>query len=305
MDGMSAQEMLSSVGGGQGNENPAPGMDAAPKSTESPGAPPPDAGKKEEPWWTSRIKDEVEYTANGKPIREPLEMILKRASQGYNYAQHMEGLNKQLGDFEKTKGDLESRVKRWEEYERFAKENPDYNKFLEEQWNRRDQWKSGLMADPDNPLTKTVISLHDQIKGLETQLSERFKSFDIEKEDSALDNEIKGVKNEYKDIDFDQRDELGKSLEFRVIEHAAKTGIKNFRAAFRDFYHDELTKLAETRAKEQMLKDSRDKKAQGIIGGKPTPGGNQKPTSKLDIRSKSYDQLSQLAKEELRQSGMN
>ena len=33
---------------------------------------------------------EYEYTASGRTIKEPIEMILKRASQGYDYAQKNE-----------------------------------------------------------------------------------------------------------------------------------------------------------------------------------------------------------------------
>jgi hypothetical protein len=89
-----------------------------------------------------------------------------------------------------------------------------------------------------------------------------------------------------------------------VLDHAIKNGIKTFEAAFKDFHHDELIKRAESRTKEQMLKDARDKKAQGIIGGKPTPSG-QKFGSNFNPKSMSYDELSKLAIQELTNSGMN
>lgn len=255
-------------------------------------------------WWVEKIKDEVEYTANGKPIREPLEMVLKRASQGFNYSQHMDDFNKKIAEFEQNRQKWEAINKKWEPYEQYAQQNPDYNKFLEEQWAKRDAWQQGLLADPDNPMTSVVLKLQEQIESLKNDFGSKFESFQAQKEETALDNEIKSVKTNFNDIDFDQRDEFGKTLEFRVLEHATKNGIKTFGAAFKDFYHDELIKRAESRTKEQLLKDARDKKAAGIIGGKPTPA-SQNANQNVNHKNLSYDQLSKIAIQELQNSGMN
>lgn len=295
---LDTRAMLESVGGSEEVQTQQPEPQAQQQPAEV------TAEKPAAPWWAEKAKEEVEYTANGKTIKEPLEMILKRASQGYNYAQHMDEFNRTKSQFEQERAKWEAIDKKWKPYEDFAAQNPEYNKFLEEQWAKREQWKSGMLADPDNPMTPVVLKLQEQIEALKNEFSGKFQSFEVQKEDTALDNEIKNVKTKFSDFDFDARDELGRSVEYRVLEHATKAGIKTFEAAFKDLYHDELVKRAESRAKEQLLKESQSKKSQGIIGGKPTPSG-QALSSKINPKNFSYDQLSKIAIQELQQSGMN
>lgn len=57
------------------------------------------------------------------------------------------------------------------------------------------------------------------------------------KADRELEKEIKDVERAYKHLDFRTPDENGKSIEYKVLEHAQAWGIPSFKVAFKDWYH--------------------------------------------------------------------
>jgi hypothetical protein len=72
--------------------------------------------------------------------------------------------------------------------------------------------------------------------------------------DEKLAQEVQSIREKYKDIDMDSPDENGKSLEAKVLEHAEANGIPSFKAAFNDFYQDQLIARAEAQAKMNVSK---------------------------------------------------
>lgn len=240
--------------------------------------------------------DEIEYTADGKVVKESMDMVKKRASQGYHYAQKMREIKEKEAQYNEAQTRLQE-LEKWRELDTYARENPQWREHVEQSWQNRD--KIGL--DPDNPLSGEVGSLRQDI----SKLSELVQTLQQDKEqrvqqeqDARLSDEIKSIRGEYKDIDFDAADEDGKSLEYRVIEHANTYGLPTFRAAFRDFYHDELIKMRVEQTKQQIAADREKKRKQGLIGESKTPTmANGFDTS---VAGKSYEQLLEEALAELK-----
>jgi hypothetical protein len=238
------------------------------------------------------------YTAAGKEIEEPLDVVLKRASQGYHYAQNMQGLKKEREEFEKTVADREAQIRdmeqKWSPYENYAKENPDWAKHVQESWQNRTGFngqQNGTQAG-DFVLPEHVRQELDELRGFKDEFRGFQQSLRQEKEDLALKQQIDTVVKEYPDIDFSRTDpETGESLEFKVIEHAQANGIRNFRAAFRDFYHSELHNRAVTKAKEEAAKTIQERNREGFVGESlSTAKGLQTPQN---LKNKSYFDLVQ------------
>lgn len=248
--------------------------------------------------------DLIEYTAAGRVVKEPLDLVKKRASQGYHYAQEMEKFNKQKAEYDARVAKAAELESKWSPYEKFATENPGWNDHLKKSWENRHQ----ALSDPDNPLSQEVA-------GLKSKLEEAVSAFQklkedhakeqqdrkIKQEDDTFMNATKAIRDEYKEFDFDEADAEGKSLEYRVVEHAAQNGINSFRAAFRDFYHDQLLHKAAEKARADLGKAVQEKAKQGIVGYSAKAKLNTISTPR-DTRSKSYGELTREALAEIRGS---
>lgn len=167
----------------------------------------------------------VTYKARGKEIKEPLEKVLARASQGYDYAQLVDGHKKSVADWEKERNELA----KYKQYNDFAKANPDWAKHVEESWNTRGN-PSPREQDPNDPYSEKFAKLEERFN----QFGERFSKYDEyiqgqtnAKDDKLLDDRITEIRAKYKQIDLDQSDDEGRSNEFKVLEHMKKTDRKS------------------------------------------------------------------------------
>lgn len=223
--------------------------------------------------------DEWEYeTALGKKVKEPREMVLKRAGQGYNYAQLMH--NWKLEQEQKAK-EWEGKEKSWQElqrykeYEDYANQNPAWRDHVQKMWEQKDQLQAQGGDNPNNAHFAELQSLKKElaeIKEFTGSLKEEREKAQRETEDKTLAEEIDSIRKRYgQDVDFDLADESGKSLEMQVLEHASKMGIKSFKTAFLDFYHDKLIKTREVRAAEQVVKAKQQQVKAGVVGRSPAP----------------------------------
>lgn len=245
--------------------------------------------------------DLIEYvTKGGKTVRESLEMIKKRAGMGYSYAQDMEAFNKEKQSLVQQ-AERAKQLARWEEYNDFAEKNPAWAQHVQQMWDNRESVLQQQGAeDPNSPLHSELQAVKAQIGELSgflgTLKQERLQQQQAA-EDKALDSEVKSIREKYSDIDFDLADESGKSLEFRILEHGAQNGIKSFKTAFHDFYHDHLIKQREDKAKEQVMKELQAKRKAGVLGMTDAP--TRQVGSSQGVRNKTYDQLATEAMQEL------
>jgi hypothetical protein len=243
----------------------------------------------------------IEYTTEGgKTVKETLDMLKKRAAMGYNYAQQMERIKQREAALNGQAQQFES-LKRWQEYNDFAEKNPEWAKHVETSWEQRERVLQSQGADdPNSPLHAELQAVKGQLSEVSNFLGQLKQERQVQQqaaEDTALTSEIKSIREKYQDLDFDLADESGKSLEYRVLEHAAQNGIKSFKTAFHDFYHDHLIKMREDKAKEGVVREQQRQRKAGIIGVSdvPTKGLNQAQS----VKNKSYDQLIQEALKEM------
>lgn len=262
-----------------------------------------DPAQTEAPWdWKPHYGRDVEYQASGKMVKEPFEMVLKRASQGYDYAQKVGDWNSKEKGFTDKITDYEAKVKQYEylkEIDEYARQNPKWKEFLDNQWQGKSAFETGL--DPNDKYLQIMNQKFDKMTELFNNVNNKVTQFDqfvttqrTSKEDSELDAEVKSIRDTYPNLDWDARDEFGKTLEYKVLEHANKLGLGTnpgaFRAAFRDFNHDRLLAIQAETAKEKVADQAHALKKQGFIGKTPTPQTNA-PVSR-GIRQKSWDELS-------------
>jgi len=244
-----------------------------------------------------------EYEAAGKRIKEPIEMILKRASMGNDYAQRSEQMKKQFAEFEKIK-QQNTELSKWSEYDKFARENPQWAEHVRNMWDKR-QTMSDPNIDPNDPVVGKLSALEQMLNSKLTEFGSKFQTYDqwiqsqqTAQEDQAFSQEIQSVRKQYGDIDFDARDADGKSLEMQVMEHMRDNHIPSFRAGFRDFYHDKLVEKASLKAKDQVASSVQKNNKQGIVGSTQQPGTK---ASTPNYSKMSYEDLAELAKMDMRQ----
>lgn len=231
---------------------------------------------------------EYEYSANGKTIKEPIEIILKRASQGYNYAQHMQELKNQQTEFEQKQQHVLELEKKYGEIDRFAQENPEWNDHLHKTWESRFDITGGQETHTQ------------QQQGLPSQLQQEFnemrsfvESIKAERADAAYQGAVDKVKQAYPDIDFSQTDpDTGRTLEQQVLDFASENSIGRFEPAFKAFYADKLVERARNEAREQMAGDIKQRSKAGLLGTSRAPTkGQSEMEYPSNYRDMSSDQL--------------
>lgn len=264
----------------------------------------------EKPYLSFKTNDDfmnhqLEYKAADKPVKENLQTILQRAQQGYHYAQNMQKLKMEREGFETDRKTIQQQIEeaktindKWSKFEQYAKENPEWYDHWNGAWENRQQ-APGQQTAPDDVQARIDAVLAEKLKPFEGLLSEK-QQFEqktkIAEEDRLLDESIKSIRTQYKDIDFDRTDpETGKSLEYQVLEFMTQNGVTNFQHAFKAFYHDNLVKREIERQKEAEQKALIDKKKKGIVDEKTVPGSRKQ----VDTRNMSWDQLAQLAAKDL------
>lgn len=259
MENISTEQILESVK----TESASPGT---PAEGQAPAAP--------SPWWQEKLNEGVEYTIEGgKKINEPLEMILKRAGMGYHYAQKMHQVNSQMEQFKQSQSQIEA-LKKWEEYDAYAKQNPEWAKHVESTWNSRQNLQQSNQANPE------IAELKKQFEEQSKFLNELKSSREQEQSNTQYQSfagEIETVGKSF-GVDLTQADEYGRSIEFRVLERMKELGLDgtkqgHFTAAFKDYYHDTLVGRQKEQAIEQHAKKQAELKKAGIREISRTPKG--------------------------------
>ena len=215
-----------------------------------------------------------EYNVNGKTVKEDIDTILKRAGMGYNYAQHMNEFKQQKTEFQQQIENAKNLENKWRPYEDYAVKNPSWADHVRSSFENRDSFNSqnneqALISQQQPQELNGLMSEFNQLK--EAYYNDK-KLLAEQQQDQELNSQIESVKKEYADIDFSHTDpNSGKSLEFQVLEHGSANGISNFRAAFRDFYHDQLVSIASSKAKENVAKELQKRQQKGFMSESDTP----------------------------------
>jgi hypothetical protein len=255
--------------------------------------------KVEQPQGPSWQEDEYEIEG-GKRIKEPREMILKRAGFGYHAAQKLQYANQIL---EKYKGYDEriSALSKWQEFDDYARTNPEWARHVEEAYNNR----SNMQQSNQDPVTSELQTLKAELaelKGLKDEIYTAKQAQVIEAEDKQFSDEITETAKQFK-VDLSQSNEKGESLELQVLTHMKAMGLDgskpgHFRAAFKDYYFDRLMDLQKEQVKVEQAKTIEDHKKVGILGVSRTP----KASKAFNPKDFSYEQLAEMAKQDMQEA---
>lgn len=236
-----------------------------------------------------------EYQVNGKVVKEDLNTILKRAGMGYNYAQHMNEFKQKQTEFEARMQQAQELENQWKPYQQYAQENPEWANHWKTAYENRFNSFGGQQTEQSfsqgNQPNSELMTLKNELLELRKAYDSDRQSRMVEQQDVELNNQINEVKSQYPDIDFSYTDpNTGKSLEYQILEHGSLNGITSFKAAFRDFYHDQLVSQAVSKAKETAAKELQQRQQKGFMSTSDTP---QLVTngSRNNLKNMSYEQI--------------
>lgn len=254
-----------------------------------------------EPSPQPQAPSELEFSWKDKQIKVPYSdaRVKQWASQGYDYAQRMAEFKQQEQAFTQKQQQISELEQMYGPVDKYVRENPDWWNHVMQQYQTRQQ-QAQATQDPNNPVLGVLNDLQSKLQQHEQFISESTQEklrLQREKDDQALTGDIQSIRDTYKNIDFDTPDEFGKSLEYKVLEHAHQNGIRNFKTAFKDFYHDQLMKHAEERGKQNVQNDIQKKTKLGLLGTSQAP--KKAINSAQNVKNKSYNELYREALDEL------
>jgi hypothetical protein len=244
--------------------------------------------------------EKIEFTANGKKIQATRDQLIKWAQQGYDAPQKFQKFNQEKTQWETQRAQWEQQWGEYRKVDEWAQKNPDKWALVQKSF-AQPGTAAPQTANPNDPYAPVIQNLTtelQQLKGVALTWQEQMAKQQQEKENQELDQEIQSIRDKYKDLDWSTPDENGKSLEYKVLEHARENGIKKFGTAFKDFYHDELISRAEAQAKQNVSKGIQTKTKMGILGESPTPKKGFAPVK--DVKNKSYEDIMDEVRDELR-----
>lgn len=235
------------------------------------------------------------YTANGAECTEPLSVILQRASQGYNYSQQMESVKAQQAAIEERERNAQEIEARWSDVNSYAQENPDWWNHVNQSWQAA---QTGAQPADNDQLASAIQPIRaeiDEIKNVVNDVKGFVGQARQAQEDQTYAQEVKSVQEAYPYIDLTATNEAGESVEHQVLRHARENGIGSFRAAFRDYKHDQIVAHASTQADEARQTAIQQQRRQGIMGVSPT---SRKQDGPVDHKRYTDAQLVEMAVDE-------
>ena len=203
------------------------------------------------------------YQANGKEIEEDLDTILQRASQGYNYAQHMNEFKSRQEAFEAEKNQVDQMRSKWEQYDKYASDNPEWAEHVKNAWENRG--KQSIEAEAKD-IPEALKKEFDELRMFKEQFQKDMQLRKEAEEDAILAKQFEDIKKNYPDYDLSHTDpRTGMSLEMQILEHARVNGIHSVKAAFRDLMFDDIMSKQITKAKEAAAKELQDRTKKGFL----------------------------------------
>lgn len=257
---------------------------------------------------TPAAQSAQQYTlkVNGKDIQAPIEKVLQWAQLGYDYPQKAKEMNQWKSKFEevtqkeKTLGEIEKKWSPYKEIDDYASQNPDWWQQVQSSYQQK---IAGAQTNPEIQALRQELA---ELKSFRDEIKSEKQTLKTQEEDKILTSESESIRKAFPNLDWDSPDEGGNSLEMRILKHAMEIGLDgskqgHFRAAFRDYYHDQLVNRAREEGKELVTKETQKRTKLGILGetSKPTKG----LTVAKNLKDKSYNDLMQEALDELQSGG--
>jgi hypothetical protein len=191
-------------------------------------------------------------------------------SAGHGYSQQMNSFRQERESWEKQRQDWEKNWSVYREIDEYAQKNSDWWNHVSQSYQQKQQNPLDI-PDHVKQYLDPIIKDYSQVKTFINDYQRREIEAQNAKADQELQTAIKSIQEKYPNLDFNAQDESGQSLERRVVDHAVKNGFPTFRAAFLDYYHDHLEKLAEARGKESIMSDMKKRQKLGLLDESQAP----------------------------------
>jgi len=238
----------------------------------------------------------------GNKFKATRDDILKWREQVSGLPQKLQKVNQERQAWETQRSEWEQRFAPYRQIDEWATKNKDQWERIRESVQKAMQGVQPTAEDANNPYLRQMQALESRLQQFEPiiqTLAQSHQESVKKAEDEKLDQEIRSIQDQYKDLDWKSPDQDGKSLEYKVLEHAQKNGIQNFGTAFRDFYHDQLIARATAQAQQSVAKGVQAKTKLGILGESPIPKKGIAPVK--DVKNKSYENIMDEIREEIKQ----
>lgn len=238
----------------------------------------------------------AEITFNGQKMSIPPDKQIPLMQQGLNYSEKMRVLNSDKQQFETAKAEVANEIKHYKAIEDTIKSNPqwwqhvqaEYQKFSANNGTTFNGSPSDAAMTPEHRAVLSKVSAFEQkLDGYLNKQNEEATQKLHQAQDAELNQQQLAVQKEYPEFDWVLADANGLTLVDRIVAHANKSEIFNFRAAARDFLYDDLIQRREFKAKEAVSKTIQSKTKAGVVTAKGKPSGLRAPK---DLK-RSYEDL--------------
>lgn len=239
----------------------------------------------------------VEVVHKGEKLAIPPEKQVPLMQMGLDYSLKMRALNQERQDFETAKAQVTENERYYGEIDKVAKANPEWWQHVQAEYVKF-QGKGGNAAGDQpgsqavSPELRTALSeianLKAQLTGYLEKSSKEAELKQHQAEDTELDNQITAFSKEHPEFDWMTADDSGLVLADRIVVHAQKHGINNFRAAARDYLFSEIVSRRELKVKESLVDQIRKSTKGGVVKETKKPTGLQPPKN---IQSRDYSDL--------------
>lgn len=236
-----------------------------------------------------------EFESGGKQVKVPQNdpRVKQWLQMGYSAPTRFGQLNQEVEKYKTQIKDYEGKFKSYEPFQQideWAKQNPDKWQQIETLY--REQL-SGSPQAQQTQLPPEVIQKLDEHGKILNDWKQEKEIQRADRADQGYNQEMESIRKQYPNLDFYTPDETENSLEAKILDHALAKQIPSFTAAFRDYFHDNLIKMAEEKGRESSGKTLAKTKSLGLQGKSPAPTRqNQMPSN---LRKLNYDQILQEA----------
>ena len=236
--------------------------------------------------------EDFAFDSNGKRVvPDSREKLQTWASLGHNYSQRAAEINRREAEFKS----LEGKYKPYAEVDDYASKNPEWWQAVQDAYAKRGQAVPETVGQLDPGIQAALKPFQEKLAAVESFMTAAQQEKAIQeqtRQDEALSQEVEAIRKQHPNIDLKAIDESGQTLEFRVMKHASEIGTGSFRAAFRDYLHDQLVESAKANGQTASVKAKEHEKRQGILGVSSTPR-KVPDDAPANVRGKTYDQVTQ------------
>ena len=292
MEAAEVDELLESIEAPRG-ERPMSGGEESPATgtaPQAPAAPDPNAWRQNFQW---------EFDHGGKKVSpDSADKARTWMQLGYQANTRFQELKSREAEFQKQRQEIEARGKHYSQYDevdKYARQNPEWWNHVEEQYKQRAV--HGL--DPSlAPIVQPLMQRLEATEGFIQTMQQAEEERKLAEHDQALAADVETIRKDFPTIDLAATDpETGRTLEWKVLNHAQQNGIHSFRAAFKDLFYDKLVEEAKAASLSTIAKGHAGAAKRGVLGHSPVPTKTLKPAQ--NVRGKSYEDLTQEALQEL------